>query len=150
MKYFEDAVVGEVFEAPRVVHMTKQAIREFALQWDPQRYHIDDEAAAASFAGGLTASAIHTFAIGQKLAHESGFFDIDPIVGLAIENLQIFQPVMAGDHLRGRVTITAMRPSRSRPEQGIIENLTEVLNQDGDVVLQYALTELVRRRPATQ
>ncbi len=147
MKYFEDATVGEIFESPRAIEMAPEAIKAFAGEWDPQRYHIDDDAAAASFAGGLTASALHTLAVGQKLAHESGFFEIEPIVGLALGDLEILKPVMAGDRLRTRVTITAMRASRSRPAQGIVENLTEVINQNDEVVLQYRLSELVRRRP---
>jgi len=146
-RYFDDVAVGDTFESQGSEDITREAILSFARAWDPQTYHIDEEVAKTSFAGGLSASAIHTLAISQKLVHQSGFFDISPIVGLGIAELRLVKPVLAGDRLRARVTITAMRASRSRPGAGIITNLTELTNQTGHVVLHWALSELVRMRP---
>ncbi len=149
MRYFDDAAVGDTFESQRMEDITREAILGFARAWDPQTYHIDEEAAKRSFAGGLSASAIHTLAISQKLAHQSGFFEISPIVGLGIDEVRMVKPVLAGDRVRVRVTITAMRPSKSRPGAGIITNRTELINQTEEVVLRWALSELVNMRPRT-
>jgi acyl dehydratase len=146
-RYFDDVAVGDTFKSQGSEDITREAILSFARAWDPQAYHIDEEVAKASFAGGLSASAIHTLAVSQKLVHQSGFFDIAPIVGLGIDELRLVKPVLAGDRVRARVTITAMRASKSRPGAGIITNLTELTNQTGQVVLHWALSELVRMRP---
>ncbi len=66
MRYFDDAAVGDTFESQGMEDITREAILGFARAWDPQTYHIDEEAAKRSFAGGLSASAIHTLAISQK------------------------------------------------------------------------------------
>jgi acyl dehydratase len=146
-RYFDDVTIGDTFESQGSEDITREAILSFAREWDPQIYHTDEEVAKTSFAGGLSASAIHTLAISQKLVHQSGFFDISPIVGLGIDELRMVKPVLAGDRVRARVTITAMRASKSRPGAGIITNLTELTNQTGQVVLHWALSELVKMRP---
>ena len=146
-RYFDDVAVGDTFESQGSEDVTREAILSFARAWDPQIYHIDEEVAKTSFAGGLSASAIHALAISQKLVHRSGFFDISPIVGLGIDKVRMVKPVLAGDRVRARVTITAMRASKSRPGEGIITNRTELINQTGQVVLHFALSELVKMRP---
>src|SRR6266849_9665104 len=146
-RYFDDVAVGDTFESQGSEDITREAILSFARAWDPQAYHINEEVAKTSFAGGLSASAIHTLAISQKLDHQSGFFDISPIVGLGIDEVRMVKPVLVGDSVRVRVTITTMRPSKSRPGEGIITNLTELTNQTGQVVLHFALSELVSMRP---
>ena len=93
--YFDDVAVGDTFESQGTEQITREAILSFARAWDPQTYHIDEDVARRSFAGGLSASAIHTLAISQKLAHQSGFFDISPIVGLGIDKLRLVKPVLA-------------------------------------------------------
>ena len=115
---FDDVAVGDTFESRGMEDVTREGILDFARAWDPQTYHIDEEVAKRSFAGGLPASAIHTF-----------------------------KPVLAGDRMRVRVTITAMRPSKSHPRAGIITNRTELINQTEEVVLCWSLSELVNLRP---
>jgi len=146
-RYFEDVAVGDTFESQGTEQITREAILSVAREWDPQTYHTDEEVAKTSFARGLSASAIHTLAMSTKLVHQSGFFDILPIVGLGIDKVRMVKPVLAGDRVRARVTITAMRASKSRPGEGIITNLTELINQTGQVVLHFALSELVNMRP---
>ncbi len=77
-RYFDDVAVGDTFESRGSEDITREAILSFARAWDPQIYHIDEEVAKTSFAGGLSASAIHALAISQKLVHQSGFFAISP------------------------------------------------------------------------
>ncbi|HEX2887433.1 MaoC/PaaZ C-terminal domain-containing protein [Vineibacter terrae] len=147
-RYFDDVTVGDTFEAQETEPITRDAILGFARAWDPQTYHVDEIAAKASFAGDISACGVHTLATSMKLAHRSGFFDIQPIVGLGIDELRLLKPVLPGDRLRVRITITAMRPSKSRPGQGIVTNRTELINQAGEVVLHFALSEIVSMRPA--
>lgn len=146
-KYFDDLEVGQVLVSPGDRLITREDIIAFATQWDPQLYHIDEEAARHSPVGGFCASALHSMAVCQKLAHEAGIFEYLPIIGVGITELQFPKPVVEGDRVRGRVTVRDMRPSKSKPEQGIVTLLVELINQDDDVVLSYVLTELVRRRP---
>ncbi|MEM7251380.1 MAG: MaoC/PaaZ C-terminal domain-containing protein [Pseudomonadota bacterium] len=146
-QYFEDLSVGDVFHSPRSVLMTRAEVIEFAREWDPQLYHIDDEAARESVVGEIFASAIHTLAISQKLAHESGFFDVLPVVGLGLSAIEVPKPVLIGDRVRVRVTVMELRPSSSRPGLGVVTNRTELLNQADDVVMRFHLSELVRMRP---
>ncbi|WP_178130944.1 MaoC family dehydratase [Reyranella sp. CPCC 100927] len=144
-RYFEDVTVGDRFESPSSFHITRESILTFAREWDPQTYHVDEQAAKASFAGDLSASGIHSLAITMKLAHQSGFFDILPIAGLGIDEFRLLKPVLPDDRLRVRITITAMRPSKSQPDRGIVTNLTELINQAGEIVLRFSLSELVRK-----
>ena len=145
-KFFEDLEIGQTFHSPGDHLMTREAIIAFAKEWDPQAYHIDDEAAARSPVGKIFASAFHSMAVAQKLAHEAGAFEVLPIVGLGVTELEFPKPVIENDRVRTRVTVKEKRPSRSKPEQGLVTLRIELLNQSDDVVLQYTLTELVHRR----
>lgn len=147
-KYFEDLTVGQTFNSPRDHLMTRESIIDYATAWDPQLYHIDEDAARNSPVGRIFASALHSIAVCQKLAHEAGVFNVLPIVGLGITDLTFPKPVVEGDRVRGRATVQEKRPSRSKATQGIVTIFIELLNQDNDVVLSYLLTELVPRRPS--
>ncbi|MEM8974418.1 MAG: MaoC/PaaZ C-terminal domain-containing protein [Pseudomonadota bacterium] len=147
-KYFEDLEIGQIFQSQAAHTMTRDAIVAYAQEWDPQLYHIDENAAAQSPVGRIFASAFHSMAVAQKLAHEAGAFDVLPIVGLGITDLTFPKPVIEGDDVRTRVTVKEKRPSRSKPDQGLVTLHIELLNQNDDVVLQYTLTELVRRQQA--
>ena len=146
-KYFEDLEIGQTFHSPRERLMSREAIIAYAKEWDPQLYHIDETAAAQSPVGKIFASALHSMAVAQRLAHEAGAFEVLPIVGLGITNLEFPKPVVEGDEVGARVTVRDKRPSRSKPDQGLVTLHIELLNQNDDVVLHYTLTELVRRKP---
>lgn len=145
-KYFEDLEIGQTFHSATTHAMTRDAIVAYAKEWDPQLYHIDEKAAAQSPVGKIFASAFHSMAVAQKLAHEAGAFDVLPIVGLGITDLTFPKPVIEGDDVRTRVTVKDKRPSRSKPDQGLVTLHIELVNQNDETVLQYTLTELVRRR----
>ena len=146
MKYFEDANVGTVFHSPSSYKVTAEEIKSFAGRWDPQRYHLD-EAAAAKVVGGLFAPAVLTLCISFRLTHDSGYFEIQPVAGLSIDDVRLAKPVFAGDELTARVTVIAKRESKSKPELGVLTHQTEVINQKGEVVLSYSIPSLVYRRP---
>ena len=146
-KYFEDLEIGQTFHSPGEYLMSQQRIMTYANQWDPQQYHIDADAAARSPVGQVFASAFHSLAAAQRLAHDAGAFEVLPIVGLGITDIAFPRPVIEGDRVHVRVTVNDKRPSRSKPDQGLVTLRIELLNQSDDVVLHYTLTELVRRAP---
>ena len=106
-----------------------------------------EAAARCSPVGKFFASALHSMAVSQKLAHESGVFEARPIIGLGITNVQFPKPVVEDDRVQGRVMVKDRRLSRSRPDAGIVVLLIELLNQHHEVVLSYEVTELVPRGP---
>ena len=126
--------------------MTAKEIKEFAAQWDPQDYHLD-EAAAEEVVGALFAPLVMTMCIAIRLTHDSGFFEIKPVAGLGMEDIRIAKPVLAGDELSVKVTVVAKRDSQSRPELGVLTQRTDVFNQNGEAVLSYAVPSLIYRRP---
>ena len=118
--YFEDLTLGQVFHSPRSVRMTREDIVSFASAWDPQLYHIDDEAARDTPVGQLFASAVHTLAVSQKLAHEAGAFKVLPVVGLGLSDIRIPLPVLVDDEIRTQATVSEKRASTSRPGLGVV------------------------------
>ncbi|MBG07067.1 MAG: hypothetical protein CMM59_23685 [Rhodospirillaceae bacterium] len=146
-KYLEDLAVGMKLVSPGDRLITRADIVAFATEWDPQLYHVDEDAAQRSPFGKFCASALHSMAVCQKLAHETGIFEYEPIIGLGIAGLAFPKPVLEGDRVRGQVTVQDVRPSKSRSDQGIVTILVELVNQDDDIVLSYTITELVKRRP---
>ena len=147
MRYFEDLDPGRTFQSAREYLMSREDIIAYAEAWDPQRYHIAEAVARCSPVGKFFAAALHSMAVSQKLAHESGVFEARPIIGLGITNVQYPKPVVEDDRVRGRVMVKDRRLSRSRPDAGIVVLLIELLNQHHEVVLSYEVTELVPRGP---
>jgi acyl dehydratase len=147
MKYFEDYEVGESFEHGAYT-VSADEIMTFARQYDPQPFHLDLAAAAASVFGGLTASGFHTVAIQGALMHSSPEAGAAVVAGLGWDEVRFSSPVRVGDTLSVRFTCVATRPSASKPDRGIVRNKVEVLNQDGQVVLTSVHNLLMGRRPA--
>jgi acyl dehydratase len=146
MKFFEDVAIGDVFASQGTYQITAEKIKGFAAQWDPQRYHLDEEE-AKKVVGQLFAPALLTLCISFKLTHESGYFEILPAAGLGLEEIRIPKPVFVGDELQARVTVVAKRDSQSRPGLGLLSHRTEVFNQHGELVLSYVVPSLVYKRP---
>ncbi len=149
MKYYEDyeVGVGESFEHGAYL-VSAEEIMAFARQYDPQPFHLDLDAAAASVFGGLTASGFHTVAIQGALMHSSPEADAAVMAGLGWDEVRFSNPARVGDTLSVRFTCLEARPSGSKPDRGIVRNKVEVLNQDGQIVLSSVHNLLVGRRPA--
>lgn len=143
--WFEDLAVGQVFEAGPVA-MPRDRIVSFAKEFDPQAQHTDEEAARATPFGKLVASGWHTAAASMRLMHEAVIKRFGGGMGLGVDELRWMAPVLPGDVLRGRITITATRLSASRPGFGIVTMLVETLNQDGKPVMRMKPSSLVRCR----
>lgn len=126
--------------------ITADEVREFAARFDPQPFHLDDDAARRSLFAGLAASGWHTAAVTMRLQVEGG----PPIAGGLIgAGAQIGwpRPTYPGDTLRATCEIMAVRPSRSRPDRGLVTMLTTTVNQRGEVVQTLTATLVVPRRP---
>jgi len=141
---FDDISVGMVLATTEPYEMTKEEIVEVAGRWDPQPFHLDEEAAAATDFGGLVASGLHTIAASVRL----GTREVPAtaaVAGLGMDELRMRHPVRPGDLLQQSTEVVEVRPSRSRPDRGIVRGRRTVRNQDGVVVLAYVLTWMVAR-----
>ena len=143
-RYFEDLQIGQKFSsAPRVID--EAAIKTFAAEFDPQPFHLDETAATQSFFAGLAASGWHTAALSMRLCLSSDFRPAGGILGTGGE-LIWSKPVRPGDALHVEIEIIEARPSRSRPEQGVVKIRVTTLNQHGETVQTFTPTLLVDRR----
>ena len=145
MIYFEDVDVDQCKES-RSVLMTAKAMMDFASEWDPQPFHISEEAAADTPLG-LIASSTHTYALSMKLCVELISEPSATVAGLGVDEMRMSQPVRPGDSLRLRMKIENKRKSKSNPKVGIVVTRLELLNQRDEVVLSYLNSGMVLRRP---
>ena len=145
-RYFEDYPPGAVFSTG-AMPVTAAEIVEFARKYDPQPMHTDADTAARGRFGGLIASGWHTGAMMMRLFADNFLSPESSIASPGLDELRWLQPVRPGDVLSLRVTILEARRSKSRPEQGIVRSLVEVLNQRGEAVMSLKPVSLIRVRP---
>jgi len=145
VEWFEDLRVGMRFKSPDM-RVTREDIKRFAAEFDPQPYHLDEAAAERSPLKGLAASGWHTAAMAMRLAVETHPFGPHPLLGLGVDELRWLAPVRPGDviHLEGEVV--EVTPSRTRP-QGTVRVKWTAFNQDGTAVYTFTPTGVVPRRP---
>ncbi len=145
--YLEDFAPGQVFVGATTVRMDAASIKAFAAQYDPQPFHLDEAAAADSFFGGLAASGWHTAAVLMRLLVESELKPAGGIVGAGFDEFRWPRPVRPGDELRCESEILEVRPSKSRPGQGLIKVRMTALNQRNEPVQVMVGNLVVPRRP---
>ena len=145
-RYLEDFAVGQKFGSGRLT-IDEQRIKSFAAEFDPQPFHLDDEAARGSIFRGLAASGWHTAALTMRLLVESDLKPAGGIVGAGFDEFRWPQPVRPGDELHLESEVLEVRPSKSRPEQGMIKVRTTTLNQNDEPV-QISVGNLVVPRRA--
>ena len=147
MQYFEDIEVGaETYFGSYEV--TREEVLDFARKYDPQPFHLSDEAAAKTHFGRLAASGWHTCAM--TMATIVRAFTERPQAGLGspgVDELRWLRPVYPGDTLHVRGRIVDRTPSRSKPDIGSFRTRTTVTNQDDVPVLTFTSIVLIRRRP---
>ena len=144
--YLDDLHVGQRFKSGRYL-MEAARIKEFAAEFDPQPFHLDEDAARDTIFGGLAASGWHTAAITMRLLVESDLKPAGGIVGAGFDEFRWPTPVRPGDELRVQSEVLEVRPSKSRPDLGIIKLRTTTLNQNGDAVQVTVGNLMVPRRP---
>ena len=147
MRYFEDCKVGDVFELGEHL-MTEADILRFAREFDPQPFHVDEQAAKKSMYGGLIASGWHTGSVYMGLMVRSLLHDMSSLGSAGIDELRWLKPVRAGDVLKGRMTITSAKASERHPERGTLFTLGELFNQKGERVFFVRSSGMFARRPA--
>jgi len=146
MIYFEDLQVGAETEFGSY-DVTRDEVIEFASKYDPQPFHLSDEAAAKTHFGRLAASGWHTAAMTMAVIARRVVDQKQAGLGSpGIDELRWKKPVYPGDTLHVRGTILEKTPSRSRPDMGSFRTQTTVTNQDGDVVMTFISIVLIRRR----
>lgn len=143
--FFEDFEPGQIYDLGNHL-VSREEIIEFASEFDPQPFHLDEEAGAASILGGLAASGWHTASITMRLL-------VDGLLGQSscqgspgVDKLVWRKPVYAGDTLTARMEVIAARPLQSRPNMGMVMMRLETHNQNGVLVMHYDNPALFGRR----
>ena len=146
-RYLEDFAVAQTFGSGRA-RITKERIKTFGAEFDPQPFHLDEDAARDTMFRGLAASGWHTAALTMRLLVESEFKPAGGIIGAGFDELRWPRPVRPGDELRVESEILEVRPSKSRPNQGWIKLRITTLNQNGEAVQIFVGNLIVPSRPA--
>ena len=148
MQYFEDIEVGRTASFGSYA-VTREEVMDFAAKYDPQPFHLSDEAAAQTHFGRLSASGWHTCAMVMSMVVAN--LKENQQAGLGspgIDELKWVKPVYPGDTLRCETEILEKRVSASRPEMGIFKSRMRVFNQDDVMVMTFVSNGLVATRPA--
>jgi len=146
IEWFDDLVLGMRFKSSDK-QVTREEIKRFASEFDPQPYHLDEKAAERTPLKGLAASGWHTAAIAMRLAVEVRPFGPHPLLGLGVDDLRWLAPVRPGDviHIEGEVV--ELTPSKTKP-QGVVRVKWTAFNQHGDPVYTFTPIGVVPRRPS--
>ena len=145
-QYLEDYAAGQIYRSARMT-IDKDQIIAFAGKFDPQPYHLDEEAAHKSVFGGLAASGWHTAALTMRLLVDSEFRPAHGILGVGVDELRWLRP-RPSDSLYVETEVLEVRPSKSEAGRGLIRVRTTTFNQRGEQVQMYVGNLLVPRRPA--
>jgi acyl dehydratase len=148
VQYFEDIEVGRTASFGHYA-VTREEVMDFAAKYDPQPFHLSDEAAAQTHFGRLSASGWHTCAMVMSMVVAN--LKENQQAGLGspgIDELKWVKPVYPGDTLRCETEILEKRVSASRPEMGIFKSRMRVFNQDDVMVMTFVSNGLVATRPA--
>ena len=146
-RYLEDFAVGQTYGSGRL-RVEPERIKSFAAEFDPQPFHLDEQSAGRTFFRGLAASGWHTAALTMRLLVESELKPAGGIIGAGFDELHWPLPVRPGDELHVQSEILEVRPSKSRPNQGLLKVRTTTLNQKDEAVQVSVGNLIVLRRPA--
>ena len=147
--YWEDLTPGSVRELGSLT-VSAQEIKEFAEQFDPQPFHVDEAAGRRSIFGSLCASGWHTCSLAMKLTVENFLNQSSSMGSPGLESLRWLKPVYPGDTLSLKHSIVESRPLRKRTDTGLVRSVWDMFNQNGEKVMQMEGYGMFRRRhPAT-
>jgi acyl dehydratase len=148
-RYLEDFAVGQTFGSGRL-RISGEQIKAFATEFDPQPFHLNEEAAQDTIFQGLAASGWHTAALTMRLLVESELKPAGGLVGAGFDEFRWPRPVRPGDELHIESEVLEVRPSKSRPTQGIIKVRTTTLNQNDEPVQIQVVNIVVPLRQSGQ
>jgi acyl dehydratase len=146
-RYFEDYREGSVFTFGPI-EVEESEVISFAERFDPQTIHTDPAKAAAGPFGGLIASGWHTASLMMRLFVDNYLSAVASLASPGVDELRWLRPVRPGDQLRLRVSVLETKPSRSKPDRGMVVSLLEALNQSGEVVFSLKAMNLLAKRRA--
>jgi acyl dehydratase len=144
-RYFEDYTAGHVYELGTVT-VSEAEIIDFARQFDPQYFHIDPEKAKSSRFGGIIASGWHTIGVTMRLYVDHYLSHVASLASPGIDEVRWPNPVRPGDILKVRVSVLEARPSRTKPDRGVVRARIEASNQRDEQVLSMIGISILGRR----
>jgi acyl dehydratase len=146
--YWEDFTIGRVMALGSIT-VTREAVLDFARQFDPQSFHLDDAAAEASLFKKLAASGWHTCSMTMRLMCDSYLNDSASLGSPGIDDLRWLKPVYPGDTISAEMTVLEARVMNSKPHIGLVLSRWRVFNQDAvDVMTMQGWGMFARRDPA--
>ena len=147
MQYWEDIEIGSRSSFGRY-EVTREEVIDFASKYDPQPFHLSDEAAAQTYFGRLSASGWHTCAMMMRMLVDHMKTQSQAGLGSpGIDELRWLKPVYPGDTLRAESVVIDKTPSKSRPDMGSYRGATTIFNQHDEPVMTLKSIGLIRRRP---
>jgi len=145
LRYYEEYEVGEKAVSDTYI-VDKTELVEYSKKWDPQPFHVDEEAARASIYGGLTAPSVYIMAVASLLGNT-----IEPRIAalgaLGLTDMEFPNPARPGDRLTCLNQTIERRESKTKPDRGILRNRIELKNQNNEIVLSYVVTTMIAKRP---
>jgi acyl dehydratase len=144
--YLDDMAVGRKFTT-QTVTLTLEGCKAFAVEFDPQPFHLDEAAARASVFGRIAASGWYTASLSMRMLVQGELTIAGGLIGLGGE-IKWPRPTYPGDTLRVETEVLEVRASESKPDRGIVTVRNQTLNQRGEPVQVAVVKMLVPRRPA--
>ncbi|MFD1599766.1 MaoC/PaaZ C-terminal domain-containing protein [Halobellus rarus] len=142
---YEDLAVGDRFEAERTVTFSREGIVDFAADYDPQPFHLDDDVDDASPFDGLVASGLHSYCVCNRLATEAFFGRVAFLGGRGVDDLRWHRPVKPGDTLTVAVEVVDKRPSESDPRRGYVDVDVTGQTPEGDAAVTWRVLGMIQR-----
>ena len=146
IEWFDDLVLGMRFKSSEML-VTREDIKCFASEFDPQPYHLDEAAAERTPLKGLAASDWHTAAIASRLIVEARPFGPHPLLSIGVDDLRWLAPVQSGDMIHVEGEVVELTPSRTKP-QGVAKVKWTAFNQHGHPIYTFTPIGVVPRRPS--
>lgn len=143
--YYEDYILDENIDIALKYSVSKEEIMEMGSRWDPQPFHVDEEAAKNSLFGGLVASSAHIFPIFVWLGQQSDR-DVAALSALGFDKMRLHAPLRPGDQISYRYHCAEKRLSQSRPHCGIVRCVCAMSNQSGELVFTAEVASLIATR----
>ncbi len=144
-RFLDDFRVGETFVTEGIT-VTESEIIRFAMQFDPQSFHMDVTAASKSPYGGLIASGFHTLSLCFRMFIQKGVLAVCSIGSPGIDEVRWLAPVRPGDTLRTETEVLELKPSSSKPDRGIARMRYTGINQRGEKVISFIVNHLLLRK----